>query len=275
MKLVVAVDWSDQDFAALNLAVQLYRPTEVTLVHAVDMGLYFEQSASVGHETDRGGQLLDRAAAKVPAEVKTVRKVNETGSPAQLILDNADNVTADLVVIGTRGRGSLAKTWFGSVSDRVLLHATRSTMIVQGEARKVQRVLVAVEGPEDADRIARWLTTHPFKDSVELCVVHAVAPIEVKKTPNDTAGTKALPEGAERIAEELVKATAGKLSGSSYKVSTKVAVGRPAAVIQEQAKDKDLVVVSSHGRRGLSRFMMGSVSHSVVHEVECPVLVVR
>ena len=275
MKIVVAVDWSDNDLTALNHAMQLYRPTEITLVHAIDLSLYFEQGAAVDHEADRGGLLLDRAMKLVPADVKTVRKINESGSPAQLILDSADQVAADLVVVGTRGRSRLAEVFLGSESDRVLLHATRSTMVVKGNGQKVQRALVAIEGPEDADRIARWLIEHPFKDPVELCIFTAVASIEVKKTPKDTAGTKALPEGAERKAEELVKATAGKLSGSSYKVSTKVIVGKPVELIPEQAKDKDLVIVSSHGRKGLSRFLMGSVSHSVVHDVACPVLVVR
>ena len=275
MKIVVAIDWSDNDFAALNQAVQLFRPTEVTLVHAVDLSLYFEQGAAVDHETERGGQLLDRAATMVPVEVRTVRKNNESGSPAQIILDSADSAVADLVVVGTRGRSRLAEAFLGSVSDRVLLHATRSTMVVKGEVRKVQRVLVAVEGPEDANRIAQWLTKHPFKDPVDLCVFTAVVPIEVKKTPQDTTSMRALPEGAKRKGEDLVKTTAEKLSRSSYKVSTRIAIGKPAAMIQEQAKDKDLVVMSSHGRTGLSRFLMGSISHSVVHDVTCPVLVVR
>ncbi len=176
MKLVVAVDWSDQDFAALNQAVQLYRPTEVSLVHAVDMGLYFEQGAAVDHETDRGGQLLDRAATTVPAEVKTVRKINETGNPAELILESADKVAADLVVVGTRGRSRLAEAFVGSVSSRVLLHNTRSTLIVKGGARKVRRVLVSIQGTEDGDRIAQWLTKHPFNDPVELGLFNAVVP---------------------------------------------------------------------------------------------------
>jgi nucleotide-binding universal stress UspA family protein len=37
----------------------------------------------------------------------------------------------------------------------------------------------------------------------------------------------------------------------------------------------DLVVVASHGRKGLMRFLLGSVSHSIVHQVTCPILVVR
>ncbi len=275
MKIVAAVDWSDQNFAALNQTVQLYHPTEVTLVHAVDMSLYFEQGAAVDHETDRGGQLLERAATLVPADVKTVRKINESGSPAQIILDSADQVTADLVAIGTRGRSRLAEAFLGSVSDRVLLHNTRSTLIVKGAARKVQRVLVAIEGFDDGDRIAQWLTKNPFSDPVELCVFNAVVPIEIKKAPQDLQGTKALQEGAQRKAEEIVKITAEKLTNPRYTVSTKVAVGKPTSMIQEQAKDMDLVVVSSHGRTGISRFLVGSVSHAVVHDVSCSILVVR
>jgi nucleotide-binding universal stress UspA family protein len=275
MKIVAAVDWSDQNFAALNQAVQLYHPTEVTLVHAVDMSLYFEQGAAVDHETDRGGQLLERAATLVPADVKTVRKINESGSPAQLILDSADKVAAELVAIGTRGRSRLAEAFLGSVSDRVLLHNTRSTLIVKGAARKVQRVLVAIEGFDDGDRIAQWLTKNPFSDPVELCVFNAVVPIEIKKAPQELQGTKALQEGAQRKAEEIVKITAEKLTNPRYTVSTKVAVGKPTSMIQEQAKDMDLVVVSSHGRTGISRFLVGSVSHAVVHDVSCSILVVR
>jgi nucleotide-binding universal stress UspA family protein len=275
MKIAIAIDWSDQDFDALTQTIQLYRPTEVTLVHAIDVSLYFEQEMAVDHETDRGGHLLDRAATMLPADVKAIRKINECGSPAQLILDTADHVAAELVVVGTRGRGRLAQAFLGSVSDRVLLHNTRSTMVVKGTARKVRRVLVAIEGFDDGDRIAQWLTKYLFNDPVELCVLNAVVPIEVKRMPQDTQGTKALQEGARRKAEEIVKTTASKLSSPQYTVSTKVAVGKPTAVIQEQSKDMDLVVVSSHGRTGISRFLVGSVSHAVVHDVTCPVLIVR
>lgn len=275
MKIVVGVDWSDQDFAALNQAVQLYHPTEVSLVHAIDTGLYFEQGAAVDHETVRGGQLLDRAATKVPAEVKTVKKVNETGSPAELLLNSADTAGADLVVVGTRGRSRIAEAFVGSVSSRVLQHNTRSTLIVKGGARKVRRVLVAIQGIDDGDRIAQWLTKHPFNDSVELCVFNAVVPFDVKNAPQDPRSTGVLQDGATRQQEDLVKAIADKLTGPQYKVSTKVSVGNPSVLIQEQAKNVDLVVVSSHGRKGVSRFLMGSVSHAVVHDVSCPVLIVR
>ncbi len=285
MRVVIGVDWSDQAFAAVTQTFQLYHPTDVTLVHGVELGIlkhpFVAQAGNVqGYDdfrhamVDSGSQLLERAAAMVPVEVASIRKVNEIGSPAQLILDSAENLSADLVIVGVRGRSRLSEVVLGSVSHRVLLHSSRSVLIVRGAARKIQRVLVAIEDRDDADRITKWLTHHPFTDRTELCVLHALVPIGISD-PYDALGTGTWWEGAERYADELVKSTAGKLLNPRYTVNTKVATGNPAAVIEQEAKDRDLVVVTSHGRKGLSRFLLGSVSHAVVHHVTCPVLVVR
>ena len=174
-----------------------------------------------------------------------------------------------------RGRSRLAEAFVGSISSRVLHQNTRSTLIVKDGARRVRHVLVAIEGVEDGNRIARWLTQHPFNDPVELRVSNAAAPIEVKRTSSDPQGTTTLQERAKHRAEDIVKEIAGRLMSSQSKVTTKVTVGKAAVQIQAQAKDADLVVVSSHGRKGISRFLVGSVSHAVVHDVSCPVLVVR
>jgi nucleotide-binding universal stress UspA family protein len=285
MRVVIGVDWSDQSFAAVTQTFQLYAPTDVTLVHGVELGILAHpvvaQAGDVqGYDdfrnamVDAGRQLLDRAAAMVPATIESIRKVNEIGSPAPLILDSAKNLGADLIVVGVRGRSRLSEVVLGSVSHRVLMHASRPTLIVRGAARKVQRVLVAIEDRDDADRIVKWLTQRPFADSTELCVLHALVPIGVND-PYDALGTETWWEGAERYADELVNSTAGKLLNPHYTVSTKVARGNPAAVIEQEAKGMDLVVVTSHGRTGLSRFLLGSVSHAVVHHVTCPVLVLR
>jgi nucleotide-binding universal stress UspA family protein len=154
------------------------------------------------------------------------------------------------------------------------MHGSRPTLIAKGSAHPIHHVLVAVEGRDDADRITQWLTHHRFATPVELCVYNAVLPGELD-SPYDPLGAKAWWEAAERYAEELVHSTAAKLLDSRYTVSTKVAVGNPAAALTEQAKKADLVVVASHGRKGISRFLMGSVSHAVVHHATCPVLVLR
>jgi nucleotide-binding universal stress UspA family protein len=285
MRVVIGVDWSDQAFAAVTQTFHLYHPSDVTLVHGVDLGILqnpvVAQAGNVqGYEdfrhamVDAGRKALDHAATMVPPEIKSIRKVNEVANPAQLILDSADNLSADLVVVGVRGRSRLSEMVLGSVSHRVLLHGSRPTLIVKGASRKVQRVLVAIEDRDDADRIAAWLTKHPFADPAELCVLHAVVPIGVDD-PYDAMGTRTWWEGAERYAEELVKSTASKLMTPRYSVSTKVATGHAASVIEEEAKAVDLVVITSHGRKGISRFLLGSVSHAVIHHVSCPVLVLR
>lgn len=287
MRVVIGVDWSDQAFAAVAQTFHLYCPTDVTLVHGVDLGIFeYPVVAQVGnvqgydgfHQTmvDSGHQLLERAAAIVPPEVASIRKVNEIGSPAQLILDSATNLSADLVVVGVRGRSRLSEIILGSVSHRVLLHGSRPTLIVRGAPRKVQRVLIAIEDQDDADQIATWLTQHSFVDPTELCILHVLAPPGVTD-PYNTFGTEIWREGAERYAKELVTSTAGKLLNPRYTVSTNVVPGNPATVIEREAKEKemDLVVVTSHGRTGIPRFLLGSVSHAVVHRVTCPILVLR
>ena len=285
MRIASGVDWSDQTFTAVTQAFHLYHPTDVTLVHGVNLG-FFEQPIIAeatnlqGYNdfrnamVDAGRQLLDRTAAMIPSDVQTVRKINEIGSPAQIILDSAETVSADLVVVGARGRSRVAETVLGSVSHRVLSHASRTTLIVKGSVHPTQRVLVAVEGRDDADRILQWLTRYRFTAPVELCVLNVVVPIGLD-SPYDALGARAWWEGAESYAEEFVKATAAKLLDSQYTVSTKVAVGNPAAMVEEHAKTADLVVVASHGRKWLDRFLLGSVSHAIVHQVSCPVLVVR
>ncbi|MBL8075505.1 MAG: universal stress protein, partial [Nitrospira sp.] len=202
------------------------------------------------------------------------RKVIEIANPAQLILDSANNLAADLAVIGARGRSRLSEAVLGSVSHRVLMHSSRPTLIVRGAVRKVQRVLVAIEDRDDADRVVRWLMQHAFTAPVELLVLHAVVPIGVNE-PYVGPEIGAWLEDVQRYAEELVKSTAGKLSNSQHTVTTKVVQGNPVSVIEQEAKDMDLVVVTSHGRKGISRFLLGSVSHAVVHHVTCPVLVLR
>lgn len=285
MRVVIGVDWSDQAFAAVSQTFQLYYPADVTLVHGVELGIlehpFVAQAGNVqGYDdfrhamVDSGRQVVERAAAMVPAEVTSIRKVTEISNPAQLILDSANNLSADLIVIGARGRNRLSEVVLGSVSHRILLHSSRPTLIVRGPARKVQRVLVAIEDRDDADRVIRWLTQHPFVSPVELLVFHAVTPIGVNE-PYVGPEISAWLEDVQRYAEELVQSTAGKLSNSQYTVTTKVVQGNPAAVIEQEAKGMDLVVVTSHGRKGISRFLLGSVSHAVVHHVTCPVLVLR
>jgi len=285
MRIAIGVDWSDQAFTAVTQTFHTYHPSDVTLVHGVDLGMFespiVAQAANLqGYDdyrnvmVDAGKQLLDRAEAMIPPDIGNVRRINEIGSPAQIILNTAKTVAADLIVVGARGRSRVTEVVLGSVSHRVLMHASCPTLIVKGNARPIRQVLVAIEGREDAGRIKKWLLMHPFKDPVGLSVLTVVPSLQMAD-PANIVGFQAWSDAAMRYAEDLVKETGATLMGAQYTVSTRAVTGEPATTVAQQASGMDLVVVASHGRKGVERFLLGSVSHSTVHHVPCPILVIR
>lgn len=284
MKIVVGIDWSDESFATVQEVLHLFRPTQVALVHGVSMGLLeYPSVAQVanfqGYDelrralTEAGRQVLDHAASMLPSGCE-VTKVNEVGNPGRIILDTAEAIQADLIAVGARGRGRLAEIVLGSVSHRVLMHATRPTLVVKGGDRRLHKVLLAVEGKDDGDRITQWLLRHPFAHPVELCIISVVVPVH-PADPYSLAGLESWPALATTHAEEVVKTVSAALSSPHYKTSTRVLTGEVAAVVADLARDADLVVGASHGRHRLERLLLGSVSHAIVHRVAGPVLVIR
>ena len=88
---------------------------------------------------------------------------------------------------------------------------------------------------------------------------------------------KLLEERALDHAREMAEEVATRAKDKNFTSQATIGLGDPAFAILEQAKllKPDLVMVGSHGRKGLSRFFLGSVSHTLVHQSPCPVLVVR
>ena len=285
MKVVAGVDWSDAAFAAVEQLGLLYRPDEVILVHGVDLGLFeypivAEAANLQGYDIfrksmfDAGCESLERAETMLPADVPKARRLCEFGKPARFLLDTASSVAADLIVVGTHDHSRVAELVLTSVSHRVLLHASQPTLLVKGRAKPVRRVLIAIEGRTDGLKICDWLIRHPFRTPVEAMVLTAM-PILPVLEESPAAAFAVWSEEIIRQAEEQVRMWAQRLSPPRFTTSSSVIKGDPAPVISDASKDFDLVVVGSHGREGLDRFLLGSVSHTVVHHVACPVLVVR
>ena len=285
MRILVGVDWSDEAFAAVEQIGLLYRPDDVVLVHGVDLGML--QSPIVAAATnlqgydefrqammDAGRQAIERCRTLLPAETPSIRTLCEVQHPAAFILDSATAVRADLIAMGTHDHSRLTEVFAGSVSHRILLHATVPTLIVKGKARPITRVLMAVEGREDAIRLHTWLTSHPFKNSVAVTIL-SVVPSLAMVEPNVMVGFQSWSEEHKRQAQQVVYDTAQALAGPQFNVTTDVRMGDPVTTVCEVGNSHDLIVVGSHGRKGLDRFLLGSVSHGIVHRAGCSVLVVR
>ena len=139
---------------------------------------------------------------------------------------------------------------------------------------RVKRVTVAIEGHEDGARIKAWLLSHPFKNPVDLTIVSVVRQIP-STDPFSLFPLQDWTGIAVRSAEDLVKNLAASVMNHRYTVGTQVTVGDPTDILTERAKSADLLVIGSHGRKGLERFLLGSISHALLHHVPCPVLIVR
>jgi nucleotide-binding universal stress UspA family protein len=285
MRILAGVDWSEEAFAAVEQIGLLYRPDDIVLVHGVDLGMF--QSPVVagafnvqGYDDfrqamiDAGRQAVERCRTLLPAETPSIRTLCEVQHPAAFILDSAATERADLIVMGTHDHSRLTEAFIGSVSHRVLLHTTVPTLIVKGKARPITRVLMAVEGREDAIRLQTWLTSHPFKNPVAVTLLSVIPSFDIVD-PRVTVRIKDWSEHTKRHAEQVVNDTARAFTGPHFNVSSIVLTGDLVATVCEVGQSHDLIVVGSHGRKGLERFLLGSVSHGIVHRATTSVLVVR
>ena len=273
MRVVAGVNVSSETFFAVKQLGLLYHLDEVVLVHGANVDTAQEHDQVSQALTESGRWAVKQCRALLPADTGAVRAVCEVQDPASLILDTAAKANADLVVMGTRNLSQLAEMFIGSVSNRVLKHAAVPTLIVKGTARPVTRVLMAIQESYDATRLQTWLKAHPFKNPVSLTILSAIPSPLV--TSEHAMVVPESPEDRKRQVQQLLDETGKALTGRQFTVSTSVAVGDPAQTICEAGKNHDLIVVSSHGRKGLSRFLMGSVSEAVVHRAGSSVLVVR
>jgi nucleotide-binding universal stress UspA family protein len=274
MRVVIGVGSARETFPTVKQIDLLYRLDEVVLVHGI------KEESTQGYDLIReaalqsGREHVEECRALLSADIPSVRTLCHVQDPSSFILDTAATVNADVIVMGTRDLSRLAEVLIGSVSRRVLIHSTVPTLIVKGAARPVSKVLMAVEGPEDAARLQAWLMAHPFKNPVSLMVLSMVSSIPVTSEHGMVKGDVAYNERTLK-ARQIVDGTAKALAGPRFTTSADVRGGDPAEIICEVGKDYDLIVVSSHGRKGLSRFLMGSVSENIVHRADRSVLVVR
>lgn len=285
MRAVIAVDWSDQAFNAVQVTCRLFTPTELTLIHGVDTRPFESSPLSlpVANEAaqqlrqalvEAGEKLLKQTAGLVPSTIPAPKQMYQFGNPADVVIDTAKSAHADLVAIGTRGRGRVAEMFLGSVSQRVVQHTTCATLIVRSDPGPIRRVLIATESHEDGRRLRDWLQAHPFAGKPELVIV-SVVPVPFLGDPLLASGYAAWSDEVGSAAERHVQEMAQAL-GSSYPIAgTQVLKGDPADQITTAAEQAQLILIGSHGRKGMERFLLGSVSSAVLHHARCPVLVIR
>lgn len=287
MKIVIPVDGSPQSSNAVQALTHFTPPEELVLVHAIHLPdldhpmVTPELRDRVLQEVEKklreeGEAILDRAQRLVPSDYASVQRLLEIGTPAQVILDTAKAMHSDLIIMGARGLGPIQELVLGSVSHRVVMHAPCSVTIMKSPLPALQKILLPIQGDEDAEAAIRVLAKKPFRPPVTIELM-TVWPQPQIPWPLTLGQSKILETRALEHAQQRLDRLASRVTDLGYTSTTTVGMGDPAYAILEQARasHSDLIMMGSHGRRGLSRFFLGSVSHAVLHRADCPVFIVR
>jgi nucleotide-binding universal stress UspA family protein len=285
MKTLLAVDGSDNSYEAVHALKYFARAEQLTLLHALNVPrpAYPKMLPEVAEDLyktveqnmrEDGERLLDRVQSLLPLHAGPTTKHLRIGSPSEVIVSMAEEQKADLIVMGARGLGPIKERLLGSVSHRILTLAPCATLIVNGPVKAMRQILLPLEGPFDAEAAIRFLQLKPFHEAVELTLM-TVLPWTEPPWPSGAA--EAAAAAATEMLEkqtEYIEGVAERLCAIGYKAHGVALLGTPSTMILQQATTlrSDLILMGTRGRRGITRFVLGSVSHAVLHKIPCPVL---
>jgi nucleotide-binding universal stress UspA family protein len=284
MKTLLAVDGSDNSYEAVHALKYFARAEQLTLLHALDVPrpAYPMMVPEVAEELyksleqsmrEDGERLLDRVQSLLPLHAGPSTKHLRIGSAAEVIVSTAEEQKADLIVMGARGLGPVKERLLGSVSHRILTLAPCATLIVNGPVKAMKQILLPLQGLSDAEAAVRFLQLKPFHDAVEVTLL-TVLPSTGTPRPGDVAAAAAA--ATEKLEEQaaFIEGVAERLRAIGYQAHGVAVVGTPSTMILQQATTlrSDLILMGTRGRQGIARFVLGSVSHDVLHQMPCPVL---
>jgi len=287
MNILLAVDGSDQSYDATQALAHLPTADKLVVLHVLDVPspaypmlvpeVARDLYATVEQEMQtEGWRVLEQALAFLPPHTGPADKRLEIGAPSDVILSVAEAERAHLIVLGARGLGAIKELLLGSVSHRVLAHAACPVLAVRKPLRSLKRILLAVQGPDDAETMVRYLSMHPFRNPVEATVL-TVLPFTQPVWPTGAMIPESLRKDMVEHARRFVDGVAARFEPRHYRATGEAVEGAPAPEIVRAAsrRDVDLIVVSARVRKAAGPIVLGSVSHSVVHHAPGAVLIVR
>jgi nucleotide-binding universal stress UspA family protein len=280
--IVVAVDGSPASNAAACWAARdaAMRNIPLTVVHAVATPtatwppVAYPESLAVSLEDEGKKAILDAikiAKDAMPAD-RTVDIKRELvySTPALALIKMSDE--AEMVAMGTAGRGLLARGVLGSVSSDVARNASCPVAVIRDEDPPDPHapVLVGIDGSATSERATELAFDEASRRGVDLIALHAWSDVTTEVPYLDW----------ETVEEEAQRSLAESLAGWRQRypdvtVHRVVVRDRPARHLIDAAESAQLVVVGSHGRGGLTGMLLGSVSNTLLHSVRIPVIVAK
>jgi nucleotide-binding universal stress UspA family protein len=247
------------------------RGAVLTLCQAWDLGYPAPPSPASAFDLARhsGERILADGMryARAVAGGREVRPLLLCGSAAYVLCEQSAN--ADLVVLGSRGRGGLAGMLLGSVSSQVTAHGHGRVVVVRGHWLPAGgyipgAVVVGADGSAESSAAISFAFEEAALRDAALLAVCALA---------DTPGSLG---GARQIEEQFELAVArGEKAYPEVTALRQIAHGAPRAALLAAAQGAQMLVVGARGRGGLRGMRLGSVSQAVLRHAPCPVGVVH
>ena len=292
-----ALDWASQTARRRGMGVRLLHcvPASVAPMYPAMQPLPGPDALDAAAQP-----VLDEGVRRAEAALDTahISTLATVGSPSAMLVEQSKD--ARMVVVGTRGRGRLLGGLLGSTAYTVTAHAHCPVVVVRvppgGEEAEggrtepagaggavlpgpARRVVVGVDDSEPAEfaveegaRIAESAGA-----SLHVVTVATVASMEswayVETSSAGDEHTHEVRREAERILESA--AERARRAAPEVVIETEVLYGEPGHALADMGSTAGLLVVGSRGRGGFAGLLLGSVSHAVIHEAECPVMVVR
>jgi nucleotide-binding universal stress UspA family protein len=286
-RIVVGIDGSKPSQRALQWAAEtaVRHGSSLDVVHAWKMPYSFHDEVKhfdVAAFKAEAQTVLDDAIASLAGLGRVVPScrslVVHEDDAALALLGAAED--AELLVVGSRGRGGFAGLLLGSVSRRCLEYAPCPVAVVPPgwEPDGDGRVVVGIDGSQPSYRALHWAVNEAVSRNARLDVVNAShyhLPVAPPFGLIVAADRDELDKASRRLLEEMVGGALRRGEARPPDVELIASPSSAARALLETADGADLLVVGSRGRGAFRGMLLGSVSQQCVHHARCPVVVVH
>lgn len=292
-RILVPLDGSTFAETALPAALSLSRRSagqiELLTVHEPVPSFAYDEWETAAREWSEN--YLDDIRSRIERSAGgTVERTVRSGRVSEAIRQRAQDTGADLVVMATHGRGALTRAWLGSVADAFVRHAPCPVLLIRPEEKgevdlsadwAPGSVLVPLDGSELGESILERAAELAELTGATLVLLRIVAyPVEIASPylPHTVQMNQDIVDEARIAAREYLERAAAPARDRGLSVEMEVAVDAQAGHgILKTARERDvgLVAMSTHGRGGVARAVLGSTADKVIRGAHRPLLVYR
>lgn len=249
-------------------------------------------SVGIGRKTRRVNRLLEDYVSRVALSLRNdginAKPVVLYGIAADRILDFTVEKEIDLIIMATHGRSGISRWWMGSVAEKVISEAPAPVLLIRSqhpqEAKTptkisfLDKILVPLDGSDIGQAALPYVEILAVRASASVTLLQAISPPGTAESsllggPDWGKFLKAMHDAG----IGYLKGVAETLKEKGIKTTYEVVTGDPADKIVEYAQRTNLTLIamSTHGRTGLARWVLGSVTDKVLHGATIPVFLVR